>query len=127
MSLTVYLVGPEQQITDTCPHCKQPYTTTERQIYYEHDITHNLNKMAMEAGDDYYKMLWRPEELDINTANQLTSELKTLLEIITQQPQRFKRLNPTNGWGTYQDFVSFVATYLRATQKFPDAYVIAER
>ena len=52
MSLDVYL---------TCPCCEE--------TVYDANITHNLGKIAKEAG--IYQALWRPDECGITTADQL--------------------------------------------------------
>jgi len=41
--------------------------------YYEANVTHNLNKMAMEAG--IYEYLWRPDEIGITKAGRLIEPL----------------------------------------------------
>ena len=43
------------------------------EVFGQH-TTHNLNKMAQEAG--IYKHLWHPEELKITKASQLIEPLK---------------------------------------------------
>lgn len=89
------------------------------------NITHNLNKMAMEAG--IYQALWRPEEIDVTKAEQLIPLLQTGLEALKSDPDRFKEFNPENGWGDYDGLVQFVEEYLKACQENPDAEVNAWR
>jgi hypothetical protein len=85
------------------------------------NITHNLNKMAEEAG--IYKELWRPEEKGIEKASELIKPLSVGLDKLRSNPKRFKRLNPPNGWGDYEGLVDFVDKYMIACIKFPDAKV----
>jgi hypothetical protein len=92
---------------------------------YSRNITHNLNKMAMEAG--IYEALWRPEEIGVTTAKQLVPLLETGLETLRSDPERFEKFNPENGWGDYENLVSFVETYLQACKENPDAEVRACR
>lgn len=88
---------------------------------YSANITHNLGKMAAEAG--IYKALWRPEEVDIETAQQLIEPLEKGLNLLESDPARFRQFNPPNGWGTYEGLVRFVRHYLEACQEYPTAKV----
>jgi len=88
---------------------------------YEANITHNLTKMASEAG--LYECIWRPEECYINTAYQLIAPLESRLRILESNSEYFEQFNPDNGWGNYKGFVEFVKEYLAACKRYPDATV----
>ena len=88
---------------------------------YSANITHNLNRMAEEAG--IYKALWRPEEIGITKASQLIEPLTAGLALLKSDPPRFEALNSPNGWGMYEHFVPFVENYLAACKEHPDAAV----
>lgn len=92
---------------------------------FSYNITHNLRSMAEEAG--IYKELWRPEEIPIEKAGELIEPLKKGLILLKTNPDRFKKLNPENGWGTYEGLVKFVENYLEACIVWPDAKVRASR
>jgi hypothetical protein len=92
---------------------------------YTANITHNLNTMASEVG--IYQYLWRPDELDITLAAQLIGPLRAGLDLLESDPVRFKEFNPSNGWGEYEDLVSFVRGYLRACIMYPTAGVSVSR
>lgn len=92
---------------------------------YGANITHNLNKMAAEAG--IYEHLWRPEEIGITTAAQLIEPLRAGLALLKSDPARFEAFNPSNGWGSYEGLVSFVERYLEACEEAPDAEVSVSR
>lgn len=92
---------------------------------YTANITHNLNRMANEAG--IYEYLWKPDELGITLAAQLIEPLKAGLILLESDPVRFKEFNPSNGWGEYEDLVSFVRGYLRACEMYPTADVAVSR
>jgi hypothetical protein len=93
----------------------------EAQVVYTANITHNLNKMAEEAG--IYKPLWRPDEVGIDKAKQLIRPLRKGLTRLKRDPERFRAFNPQNGWGSYAALVSFVDNYLEACKTYPDARV----
>ena len=88
---------------------------------YTANITHNLTKMASEAG--IYQHLWRPDEIDVKKAKDLIEPLKDGLALLQSDPERFKVFNPLNGWGYYEGFVRFVGGYLTACYWFPEADV----
>jgi len=89
------------------------------------NITHNLNRMAKEAG--IYQHLWRPEELGITKAAELVTPLAEGLARLKQAPEKYKTLNPENGWGNYECLVEFVKKYLQACIDNPSADVEVSR
>ena len=92
---------------------------------FDYNITHNLNKMAMEAG--IYEYLWRPEEIGITKAEQLIEPLTRGLALLESDPARFEKFNHESGWGTYENLVEFVRSYLEAAIENPDAEIYASR
>jgi len=92
---------------------------------YSANITHNLGRMAKEAG--IYMHLWRPDELGITKAHQLIEPLRKGLDVLKAEPDRFKALNPPNGWGSYDGLVRFVEGYLAACIAKPEATVDVDR
>lgn len=89
------------------------------------NITHNLNKMASEAG--IYKHLWRPEEIGITKAWQLVEPLREGLVRMISDPARFEEHDAPNGWGTYDGFVPWIAKYAQACARNPEANVHVSR
>lgn len=124
MSLDVTLRGKAvaKECTCLCGHC---HTVEEREEFFRANITHNLNTMADEAG--IYKELWRPEEIGITKASQLIEPLRAGLALLVQDRERFEKFNPANGWGSYDSLVRFVAEYVGACVRYPDANVHACR
>lgn len=110
MSLDVYLKA------DYCKCCG-----LGGQTLFSSNITHNLNKMAAEAG--IYEACWRPEESSIEEAEQLIKPLSEGLELLKSDPERFKKFNSPNGWGMYEHFVIWVEEYLEACEEYPEAIV----
>jgi len=92
---------------------------------YSSNITHNLNVMAMEAG--IYEHLWRPEEIGITHAKDLIDPLNQALILMYADPDRFKKHNPDNGWGSYAGFLDFIKNYLAACIENPDALIEVDR
>ena len=92
---------------------------------YSANITHNLNKMAEAAG--IYKALWRPDEIGVTKASQLIPLLEAGLTRLEKNPDKFKKYNPSNGWGSYEGLVRFVKEYLTQCRRYPDADVIVCR
>lgn len=101
------------------------YLLEDSERVYERNITHNVNKIAIEAG--CYEPLWRPDEIGLSTAGELIEPLEKGLEALLADPARFERLNPSNGWGSYGGLLAFVACYLQACRKHPGALVEVSR
>jgi len=109
MSLTVNLMVP------------QPVSV------YDNNITHNLSKMASEVklsnGLSLYDVLWRPDEHELELAEDIAELLDEGWNILLSEPDRFKQLNPENGWGNYDGLCKFVYEYRNACWNEPDATI----
>lgn len=125
MSLDVYLKLPEEEVECICSHCGHSHTIMESKIVYDTNITHNLGRMAEEAG--IYQHLWRPKELSIFVAKDLIKPLEEGLFKLKEAPSYYKKFNAENGWGMYEHFVPFVKSYLAACKKFPEAIIYVSR
>ena len=151
MSLDVYLYGPERNVECDCPTCGHGHTTSVRDCLFSRNITHNLGRMASEAG--VYYALWHPADildpgsndrirelrrqkrydeeavarssLPVVHASDLVGPLRQGLSLLTSDPARFQLLNPGNGWGDYGGLLEFVREYLAACERFPESTVEA--
>lgn len=92
---------------------------------FEANITHNLARMANEAG--IYEALWHPNDEGEKKARSLVPILNEGLAKMKNDPELFKKLNSPNGWGTYDCFVPWIEEYLDACKNFPDAKVGVSR
>jgi hypothetical protein len=94
---------------------------------YDNNITHNLSKMASEVklsnGLSLYDVLWRPDEHELELAEDIAELLDEGWNILISESDRFKQLNPENGWGNYDGLCKFVYEYRNACWNEPDATV----
>jgi hypothetical protein len=117
----------------------------EEECFYDSNITHNLGKMAGEAG--IYEALWRPyrlrddfKEWELYADNEYEFEDKCvikaediieLLEVgladLKARPEHFEQFNSSNGWGMYKHFVPFVEKYLNACKEYPKCLIKISR
>jgi hypothetical protein len=115
--------------------------TEEREEVYGANITHNLNKMAIEAG--LYEALWRPYQLiggynipeddddaeyafereNKILAKDIISHLEKGLKELKERPEYYKKFNPSNGWGSYEGLVKFTENYLEACREYPETEI----
>lgn len=95
------------------------------QCVFESNITHNLGRMAEEAG--FYHAVWRPEENGIERAGQIVEPLVRGIQLMKADPQRFRPLSAENNWGTYEQFLPWCVELLDACKKYPQAKVWASR
>jgi hypothetical protein len=116
MSLDVYLTQKNFVAFGHAP---------EDEELYSGNITHNLGKMAEEAG--IYYALWRPEEIGKTRAYEIIELLEKGLEDLKDRPVHFKKFDSPNGWGMYIHFVPFVEEYLDACKKYPNAIINVSR
>ena len=113
------------QVSRICSECENEHTCTEVTWFYTANITHNLAKMAREAG--IYDVVWEPEKNGITTASELIKPLEVGIALMKSNPQRFKEFDSPNGWGLYENFVPWLEGYLEACREYPDAEVVASR
>lgn len=117
----------------------------DEEYIFDGGTTHNLGKMAKEAG--IYDALWRPYQLkeeynipdgdheaeydfeDENPmyAKDIISALERGLKDLEKRPKYFEKFNSPNGWGMYEHFVPFVTRYLEACKENPEALIVASR
>lgn len=94
---------------------------------YSSNITHNLGKMAAEVklsnGITLYNILWRPDEHGFYYAKEISELLDEGFNILLSDPEKYKRYNPENGWGSYDGLVNFVYNYRNACWDNPDAEI----
>ena len=125
MSLDVELKRTYVLRTCPCP-CQHTYKDPcEATTLFSANITHNLGRLAEEAG--VYLAVWRPEEAGINQAGQLIEPLSKAIELLKREPDRFRQFNAANGWGTYDQFLPWLQSYLDACLQHPTATVSAWR
>lgn len=94
-------------------------------VVFEYNITHNVSAMAELAG--IYGVIWHPADNGIAIAGDLTDPLQKGLAQLQRNPVRFRALEPSNCWGTYEDLVQFVIIYLAASVEHRFARVRADR
>lgn len=147
MSLDVYLIGSEavtpltvgtgvfireegatRELSEAEVRAKWPQweppaaqEPVETETVYHANITHNLGRMASEAG--LYQSCWRPDERGWQTAQDLIAPLETGLATLKADPDRFRQFDASNGWGRYEHLVKFVSEYLTACREWPSARI----
>ncbi len=94
-------------------------------VVFEANITHNLNLMAREAG--IYEACWRPENINVINAKDIIPVLEKGILEMKATPDRFKKFNPDNGWGCYDDFIVWLERYLNACKKYPESEIVVNR
>lgn len=117
----------------------------QRESLYSSNITHNLGKMASEAG--IYEALWRPYQLregynipegDYQAEYKFEEEnpvrgyeiipvIEKGLEDMIARPAHYKTFDSPNGWGLYKHFVPFIEKYLQALKEYPESFVECSR
>jgi hypothetical protein len=125
MSLDVSLEGATATVPCVCPNCGNEHTCQRTETVFDANITHNLGKMADEAG--IYMHLWRPDELGIKQAGEIIEPLRQGIQRMKADPAHFEQFSSPNGWGMYENFVPWVERYLAACEQYPDATIYVSR
>ena len=97
----------------------------KKSYVFEANITHNLGKMAYEAGIYYY--LWRPDDINITQAKELIVALEIGLQDMKDKREHYEQFNSPNGYGLYKHFVPLVEEYLNACKEYPNAKIYISR
>lgn len=98
--------------------------TRQAEVFWA-NYTHNCVEMAEEAG--LYMAVWRPDEIGITKAGQLIDPLTKGIALMKADPERFKKFDPPNKWGSYDTFLPWLEKYLTACLENPDASVEVSR
>lgn len=95
------------------------------------NITNNLNKMVQQYSYEHYLAIWHP--YDLNSLDKCRPLLaidvvnyyeETLIEFLHNRKE-YERYNSSNGWGTYDDMVSFLTQLISYCHKYPTATLTA--
>lgn len=104
---------------------------TQPTSVYSANITHNVNTMAMQVklggGLTLYDVLWRPDEHGMKFARDISDHLDVGWNVLLSDPEKFKKFNPENGWGSYDGLCNFVYNYRNACWDQPDAELSISR
>jgi hypothetical protein len=85
-------------------------------------ITHSLSGMWKEAG--IYDALYGSGD---KTAKEVLPVLKEGLAKMKADPERFKKFNAPNGWGTYSQAVPWLEELIMEFEECPDGVVWVSR
>jgi len=85
------------------------------------NITHNLAEMAREAG--VYECLWRPSVKGVVFGRDLIDPINRGIAEMKSDPERFRKFDSENGWGTYDDFLPWLEELLQGCKDHPNARV----
>lgn len=107
MSLDISLRAP------VCQHCK-----AEPKEYFTANITHNLTAMWVRA--DCYGALY---ESHGKKAGTIVAKLSSAIAYMEEHEDAYRRLNPGNGWGSYEGALSFLRRLRDACQHWQEAVI----
>ena len=115
MGLDLYLSTPI-----SCPHCGKPIAGDDERWW--RNITHNVSPMWKLAG--VYDALYESEGL---IAKEVLSTLQEGVARMVLNPEEYKKLNPTNGWGCYESALEFLIDFQSAIVNNPDTMIHVSR
>ena len=133
-----------EEVKEKFPDAEVEENEFETSEVFNYNITHNLTKMANACG--LYEALWRPHLLKSNwiemqdydkeykfetdnpsEAWEIITKLKEGIEELKSNPEKYKKYNPDNGWGSYEGLVEFLINYLEACHNYPESVVEVSR
>ncbi len=111
MSLDLYMA------IKSCEHCGHVETTDSL------NITYNLAPMWYEAFPISDQMI----DIDEMPGEEAEVILTLVLNSLKNFPDRFIAINPTNGWGSYEDFVKYIEKLIAICKEHPDGIWKSDR
>lgn len=90
----------------------------KKEYLAEANITHNLVPMWKEAG--IYDSLYYSDDLE---AREVLPILIDGLVDMTKYPDKYKKLNSPNGWGTYDNAVRWLAMLIEEFKENPEGII----
>lgn len=108
MSLDLWLENPK------CSECEH---------VAEHNYTYNVAQMWYEVYPDDTGMV----QIEGMTGLEAQEKLLKAINEITTHPEIMKRLEPHNGWGTYEGFLEFLNKLYIASVKYSNRIWRASR
>lgn len=114
-------VNYANEYTEFVPSDDLEMPPVEVQEVFTVNITHNLTEMA--SAVNIYNGLWRPNY----TFDKITPELLSKIEAghreLYRNPEKYRKYDASNGWGTYDDFLPVVAKIMYALHEYPIGWV----
>lgn len=102
---------------DVCQHCGR-----HAERVFDKNITYNLGPMWRAAG-----LPFSDESIEGKPARDMLEPMRDGLVALLAEPEKFRAMNPSNGWGSYEGLVRFVEAAIAAADEYPDAIVRASR
>lgn len=93
-------------------------TATVEATVVDKNITHNVSNMWKKAG--IYEALY-------NSAGKTSKEILPILEKglkdMKEKPDEYKKLDAPNGWGTYEQALSWLDKLIEEFKEYPDGEI----
>jgi hypothetical protein len=93
-------------------------TDTVETTVVDKNITHNLGRMWVEAG--IHDVLYNSEG---KTAQSVLPILHKGLRLMIAEPERFKKFDPPNGWGTYKHALPWLSDLINEFEEYPNGII----
>lgn len=122
-----------EEVKEKFPDWEPPFTeeTVITNEVFSDNITHNLWTMANQipCSKDFtlYNVMWRPDEHNLNNAEDITDLLYAGMEFMEEHREELLQFNPSNGWGSYDVLLHVVENYYDACKKYPKATIQVSR
>lgn len=117
MSLDLSLESIPGTSKCTC-RCGHEHVSVQSEIVFNSNMTHNVGNMLDAAG--LYQILWHGDGL---VAGEQIGVLRRGLSAMLTDPERFKKMSASNGWGTYEQVVPWLTKVIVAFAANPTAII----
>ena len=121
MSYDVSLYVPCEQPTCYRCQCGAEHMTPPEKIVFSTNYTSNCSRMWDEAGCPLHE--WAYDKANGRTAETLIEPLRLAIKTMEDDPERFRAMNPENGWGDYEGALEWLRKILAACRTYPKASV----
>lgn len=100
-----------------CDHCHS--------TLYDANITHNVSPMWTAAG--CYGPLYDDETWEGRLGKEALAVLRAGVIAMEDSPEKFREMNPPNGWGDYEGALEWLRAAVAACAKYPEGKIRISR
>lgn len=87
------------------------------------NLTYNLSPMLRAAGFPGWGDVVGKDARPVPTGRRVVPVFESVLAELLRDPATYRAMNPSNGWGTYDQAVEVFADFIETVRPHPDAVV----
>jgi hypothetical protein len=116
MSWWIYIREPRGKETHYCDQCDHSHEADSSEDVFERNYTRNTSPMLRKAGTHW-------SEMEGKTGAEMYPIMVEVVKTMEAEPEEYKKLNPSNGWGDYDSFLQLLRDFRDCLKDHPQGVV----